>query len=134
MTMSNVISFSKKKQQKQELSLPPVCIYEAMDAKFRGSTLSTKAQTEVRKWVKERLGALGYQCCLTSKKVDVAWLKQYKPLLLINLRIGFSFEVSKRTKLTDGWVFYPLPAKPVMEYATSLTEIIQLIEDHKNGK
>ncbi len=134
MTMSNVISFSKKRQQKQELSLPSVCIYEAMDAKFRGSSLSTKAQAEVRKCVKERLGALGYQCCLTSKKVDSAWLKQYKPLLLPELRIGFSFEVSKRTKLTDGWVFYPLPVKSVVDYAASLPDIIQLIEDHKNGK
>lgn len=132
--MNNVISFSKKKKQKQELEQPSISIFDEMDAKFRGDKLSTKAQSEARRYLRDRLSSLGYKCFLTSKKVDEKWLKQYKPILLLEQRVGFSFEISKVTKLKEGWLFYPL--QPKLETASSelLSEVIQLIEDKKNGK
>ncbi|MGY3809676.1 hypothetical protein ACWNG8_21625 [Aeromonas veronii] len=132
--MNNVISFSKKKKQKQELEQPSTNIFDMMDAKFRGDNLSNKDLSEVRKYLRDRLSSLGYTCFLTSKKVDSKWLKQYKPILLTDQKVGFSFEVSKLTKLKEGWIFYPLQAKQTKDHSELLGEIIQFIEDKKNGK
>ncbi|PIB16939.1 hypothetical protein [Vibrio rotiferianus] len=132
--MNNVISFSNRKKQKQELEQQSSSIFEAMDAMFRGDRLSTKEQFELRKRLKDRLSSLDYKCFLTSKKVDKEWLKCYRPILLIEQKIGFSFEISKVTKLKGGWIFYPLKAKSTKDYSELLSGIIQSLEDNKNGK
>ncbi len=132
--MNNVVSFSNRKKQKQELEQQSSSIFEAMDAKFRGDRLSTKDQFKLRKSLKDSLSSLGYKCFLTSKKVDKEWLKRYRPILLIEQKVGFSFEISKVTKSKGGWIFYPLKAKSTKDYSELLSGIIQSLEDNKNGK
>lgn len=130
--MDNVVSFSKLKKQKQNLLSNN--IFEEMDAKFRGSKLSTKQKSELMHGLRQRLSSRGHKCYLTSKKVEQDWIKRYKPLLLLDAKIGFSFEIAKEVKLEDGWVFHPLKAKQTNDYSELLSKIIQILEDSKNGK
>ncbi|MEF1216326.1 hypothetical protein REH76_00685 [Photobacterium damselae] len=128
--MTNVISFSQKKKQKQQLGN----IFDVMDAKFRGDKLSNKDLIKIKRCLRDRLTTLGYKCFLKSIKIDQEYIKRYKPILQIDQKIGFSFEVSRVTKLKDGWIFYPLKAELHDDYSELLSGIIQLLEDHKNGK
>ena len=130
--MDNVVSFSKLKKQKQNLLSNN--IFEEMDAKFRGSKLSTKQKSELMRGLKQRLSSRGHKCYLSSKKVEPDWIKRYKPLLLLDSNIGFSFEIAKEVKLEGGWVFHPLKAKQTNDYSELLSKIIQILEDSKNGK
>lgn len=133
-TMTNVISFSQKKKQKQELKQQSSSIFDVMDAKFRGDKLSYKDKDKIKRSLRDRLSSLGYKFFLQSIKIDKEYIKRYKPIIQIEQKIGFSFEVSKVTKLKNGWVFYPLKADPNEDYSELLSKIIQLLEGNKNGK
>lgn len=127
--MSEILDFSpvsRAKSQQQN-------ILESFDEAF--FSLTSAEEKILKKLIKQHFKKVGVNLLYTSKKVNFGWVKNLKPLLHLESKVAFSYNIEQEITNKNGWKIYPLEPKQPREILHNINYIANIIRlQEKNNE
>ncbi|HCK0618485.1 hypothetical protein CGI93_22950 [Vibrio parahaemolyticus] len=127
--MSEILDFSpvsRAKSQQQN-------ILESFDKAF--FSLTSAEEKILKKLIKQHFKKVGVNLLYTSKKVNFGWVKNFKPLLHLESKVAFSYNIEQEITNKNGWKIYPLEPKQPSEILHNINYIANIIRlQEKNNE